>query len=225
MTPAYHALVDLDGTMVDPQQGIIGSVQYALRRLGVVPPPAEKLRWVVGPPLRSSFPELLASRDASMIEAAVAHYREHYRGGAMLEAAVYPGIPEALDRLRADGFTLIVATSKPKAFARPILEHFGLANRFSAIHGAELDGRNDDKAELIAHILATEGIERNRAVMIGDRKFDIVGARANGIPCVAVGWGYGSAEELEGHRANAHCAEADALLATVNRVLGLTARP
>lgn len=212
---ANHVLIDLDGTMVDPQRGIIGSVQFALARLGVVPPPMDQLRWVVGPPLRVSFPKLLGSDDGALVERAVELYRENYRGGAMLEAAVYPGIPDALDRLLEHGYQLVVATSKPHAFARPILEHFGLAKRFSAIHGAELDGRNDDKAHLIAHIIREEGVNAGRAVMVGDRQFDVTGAKHNGIPCVGVAWGYGSEEELRQHGAAAFCNGAADLPAAV----------
>ena len=187
-------LVDLDGTLVDPKPGLIGSFQYALRHLGAPVPPADELTWVIGPPLRVSFPKVLG--DAMRTEEALAHYREHYRNGAMYDAIVYDGIVDALDRLSAAGCRLIVATSKPHAFARPILERLGLARHFAAAHGPELDGTNDHKADLLAHIIAREGIDPARAVMIGDREFDVIAAARNGIPAIGVTWGYGSAEEL-----------------------------
>ena len=196
-------LIDLDGTLIDPKAGILGSVQAALARLGLPVPDADTLGWAIGPPLRTTFPRLgVADAD---IETAVGFYRENYSAGAMYDAAVYPGIPEALDRLREIGARLIVATSKPHAFARPILRHFGLAGRFAAIHGAELDGRRDDKAELIAHIIATEHVDPAAAVMIGDRRYDIDGARANRLRAIGVLWGYGSMEELRTAGASALC--------------------
>jgi phosphoglycolate phosphatase len=189
-------LFDLDGTLVDPRPGLIGSVQYALKKLGQPVPPSEELAWLIGPPLRVSFPMLLGS--AERVEEAIAHYRESYVGGAMLDAIVYDGIPEALATLRAAGHRLMVATAKPHRYARPILEHFGLAGEFHAIHGPELDGTNDHKADLIAHIVRHETVDPKAAVMIGDRAFDVVAAIRNGIAAVGVTWGYGSAEELAG---------------------------
>ncbi len=192
-------LIDLDGTVHDPAPGIVGSVQYALRELGLPVPPAPDLHWVIGPPLRVVFPQIGVKADD--VERAVQLYRVNYRGGAMYDAVVYEGIPAALDDLRGMGARLIMATSKPHPFAKPIMEKFGLAERFAAIHGAELDGTRDDKAELIRHIMETEGVDPARAVMVGDRKFDCLGASKNGIPTVGVLWGYGTAEELREHGA------------------------
>jgi phosphoglycolate phosphatase len=158
-------------------------------------PEVDALHWVIGPPLRQSFPELGVR--AADIDRALALYRDNYRNGAMYDAVVYAGMPEALETLASAGHRLIVATSKPHVFARPILDRFGLAQRFAAIHGAELDGTRDDKAELIAHILASERINPRRAVMVGDRKFDALGAAKNALPCLGVLWGYGGAEELQ----------------------------
>jgi beta-phosphoglucomutase-like phosphatase (HAD superfamily) len=104
-------LLDLDGTLVDPKSGIIGSFQYALDRLGARVPPAEDLLWVIGPPLRTSFPKLLGSSERT--EEAVALYRENYLGGAMYDAVAYHGVIEALDALAASGCRLFVATAKP----------------------------------------------------------------------------------------------------------------
>lgn len=192
-------LIDLDGTVHDPAPGIIGSVQYALRELGLSVPALSDLHWVIGPPLRVVFPQLGVK--AEEVEEAVRLYRVNYRGGAMYDAIVYDGIPEALDELRDMGARLIMATSKPHPFAKPIMEKFGLADRFAAIHGAELDGTRDDKAELIRHILAEEDVDPTRAVMVGDRKFDCLGAGKHGIPTIGVLWGYGSADELREHGA------------------------
>ncbi|KAB2919516.1 MAG: HAD hydrolase-like protein [Hyphomicrobiaceae bacterium] len=210
-------LVDLDGTLIDPKPGIIGSIQYALRRLGAPVPQAEELGWAIGPPLRATFPRLLD--DPRATEDAVSLYRESYRNGAMFDAIVYDGVVEALDDLSGSGCRLIVATSKPHVFARPVLEHFGLAGRFSAVHGAELDGRNDSKIDLLAHVVACEGVVPSRAVMIGDREFDVVAAARNGIQAVGVTWGYGSVAELQTAGAAAICEAPSSLARTALSLL------
>lgn len=200
---SFHALLDLDGTITDPRPGIIASYRHALTELGITPPPEADLLWVIGPPLRHSFPE--SGVPAHAVEDALRHYRAHYRAGAMFDAPVYAGMPEALKTLQESGITLIVATSKPHVMARPILEHFGLDTHFHAIHGAELDGRNDDKGDLLAHIMAEESVDPARAVMIGDRKFDILAARRHRIANIGVLWGYGGAAELTEAGADCHC--------------------
>jgi phosphoglycolate phosphatase len=189
-------LFDLDGTLVDPRPGLIGSVQYALRKLGYAVPHPDELLWLIGPPFRVSFPKLLGSADR--VEEAISYYRESYVNGAMYDAIVYDGMPDALTALRAAGHRLLVATSKPHRYARPIVEHFGLAAQFHAVHGPELDGTNDHKADLIAHILRHERIEPRAALMIGDRNLDVTAAAHNGMRAVGVKWGYGSEQELTG---------------------------
>jgi phosphoglycolate phosphatase len=205
-----HVLVDLDGTLVDPKPGILGSIQYALQRLGADVPPIDDLAWAIGPPLRTTFPKLLGRDDRT--EEALALYRANYRNGAMYDAFVYPGIPDALAALTAAGCRLILATAKPHVFARPILERFDLARHFVAVHGPELDGANDNKADLIAHIAKQEGVRRETAVMIGDREHDVIAAARNGMRAVGVTWGYGSVAELTAAGAVILC-EAPASLA------------
>jgi phosphoglycolate phosphatase len=211
-------LLDLDGTLIDPGAGLIASVQYALDRLGRPVPPAADLIGMIGPPLRTSFPKLLGGTHAT--EAAIAHYREHYYNRGMYDAVVYAGIPEALERLRAAGCRLLLATAKPHHFARPILEHFALASHFAAIHGPELDGTRDAKAELLAHIVAEHNLEVATAIMVGDRALDVHAANANGIASIGAAWGYGGRAELQAAGATAICATPDALAALVAAVAG-----
>ena len=214
-------LVDLDGTLVDPKPGLIGSVQYALDKLGHPVPPAEELLWMIGPPFRVSFPKLLGSADRT--EEAIAHYRECYLNGGMYDAIVYDGIPAALGALSAAGCRLFVATAKPHYYARPILERFDLARHFAGIHGPELDGTNDHKHDLIAHIIVQHGVAPETAIMIGDREFDVTAAARNGIPTVGVTWGYGSREELETAGASALChAPANLASAVIELMRGVT---
>jgi len=213
-------LLDLDGTLVDPKPGLVGSIQYALDKLGAPVPPAEELLWLIGPPFRQSFPKLLGSPDR--VEEMIGHYRERYLGGAMFDAIVYEGVPEALAALRTAGHRLIVATSKPHRYARPIVEHFGLDAHLHAVHGPELDGTNDHKADLIAHILREEGIAPEAALMVGDRHFDVTAAARNGLSAIGVTWGYGSAEELTQAGAAVLC---EAPTALADAVVGFATRP
>jgi len=212
-------LVDLDGTLLDPKPGILGSIQYALRCLGAPVPPIDDLAWAIGPPLRTTFPRLLGG--AGRTEEAVALYRENYRNGAMYEAVVYTGIPQALEALSAAGCRLIIATAKPHFFARPILEHFDLARHFAAIYGPELDGTNDSKADLIAHIVDHERVTPNAAIMIGDRQMDVAAAARNGMRTVGVTWGYGSVDELTAAGAAALCATPSELAQAALSQLGI----
>ena len=175
-------LVDLDGTLTEPAPGIISSVRWALSQVGVAPEPDDDLRWVIGPPMREMFARI--GVPPADVERAVSLYRERYTGGAMFDATIHPGVHEALAELKRDGARLYVCTSKPHAYAGKIIAHFGFADLFEDIYGAELDGVRGDKGDLIAYILA-------RAVMIGDTPFDVLGARRNGIACVGVLWGHG----------------------------------
>jgi phosphoglycolate phosphatase len=216
-----YLLFDLDGTLMDPAQGIIGSVRHALAALDAAVPAFEALRWVIGPPLRPSFEKLLGGRER--VEEAIELYRVRYRGGAMFDAVVYAGIEEALVAL-ARARTLVLATSKPHVLAKPILAHFGLDRHFAAVHGAELDGRNDDKGDLIGHILETHAIDPIDALMVGDRKFDVLGASRHGIATIGVLWGHGDELELSEAGAAALCRHPRELPELVRRHSRATAR-
>ncbi|MAC81177.1 MAG: HAD family hydrolase, partial [Rhodobacteraceae bacterium] len=150
-------LVDLDGTLVDPAPGIIGSFRHALTTLGHPAPPAQDLGWIIGPPLRRSFERQIGAPD--QVEDAVAHYREVYGVDGLFQATLYDGIVEALTGLKAAGYGMYLCTAKPIVFARRITAHFGLDTLFDGQYGADLDGRFDDKGDLIAHILAHEGLD------------------------------------------------------------------
>jgi phosphoglycolate phosphatase len=203
-------LLDLDGTLVDPAPGILGSCRHALAALGIAPPESEDLRWVIGPPIRESFRRLLDGHGD--IEEAVRLYRERYSAWGLYQAAVYPGIPEALAAHVARGTRLVLCTSKARVFARRVVDHFGLAPLLSGLYGSELDGRFEDKAELIAHLLQTETLQPQDVCMVGDRKHDVIGAARNGIPTIGVLWGYGGREELETAGAAMLIARPDELL-------------
>lgn len=188
-------LFDLDGTLTDPFDGITRCVQHALACQGIEVSDRQTLAPFIGPPLAEAFAEFHGLSAEQAVQA-VADYRERFAQVGMYENRVYDGIPELLAGLKAGGWQLFVATSKPWAFARPIIEHFGLSAFFDEIHGSELDGRRTDKRALLAHVLREQGLDADETLMIGDRRFDIEGARHNGVRSAAVSYGYGSAEEL-----------------------------
>lgn len=211
-------LVDLDGTLVDSAPGILASFRHALAELGQPVPEAKDLGWVIGPPLRRSFAQLLG--DAELAEQAVTLYRAHYRSDGLFDARVYDGIPQALDRLAEAGHRLILCTAKPWPFAEEVLTHFGLRDAFDAVYGAEFDGRFDDKGELIAHLLTHEGLSAEKGVMVGDRDNDTLSAARNDMASIGVLWGFGDAEELTKGKATALCATPADLPEAVADLLG-----
>lgn len=187
-------LFDLDGTLVDSTPGIHASIRVAAAELGLPEPTPDQLVAMVGPPLQDGFAAALGVPDAD-VDRAVAAYRAHYTAGAMLEAAVYPGVPDLLAQLRDRGELLAVATSKPADFARRILEHLGLLAAFDSLHGATLDGRVRHKQQVVGLALA-EHPDGTQPVLVGDRAQDVVGARVHALPCIGAGWGPARPGEL-----------------------------
>ena len=202
MTVERSIFFDLDGTLTDPYTGIHRCIDHALQTLGE--PLHDDYHWAVGPPLRQSFAELVGEARA---DEALRLYRERYADLGWSENTPYPGIHDALSSLRSDGHRLFVATSKPHVFAKQILEHFDLMDSFERLYGAELDGTRGDKTSLLAYALQHEDIEET-TLMVGDRRYDIEGAKANGMQAWGVLYGYGSKAELES-------AGADGLLESV----------
>ncbi len=199
-------LFDLDGTLTDSGEGIINCAILALEHFGCPIPSREAMRVFVGPPLAQSFIDHGVPADQA--EEAIRIYRSRYIPIGKYENTPYPGIRELLEALRDQGHTLYVATSKPEGMSVDILEHFGLANYFHRICGASMDTSRSSKEAVIAYLIQQNGRADNM-VMVGDTKFDILGAKAHGIPAIGVSWGYGSAEDMEaaGAAAIAHSME------------------
>jgi phosphoglycolate phosphatase len=187
-------LLDLDGTLTDPYVGISRSFAYAMDVLGRPLPADFDYRPCIGPPIRTALARIVGD-DPDLQARAIVAYRERYATIGLFENVAYDGVAAMLERLRGS-FRLLVCTSKPHAFATRILERFDLAEPFAAVYGAELDGTRGDKADLMAWLLEREGIDPRDALMIGDRSYDIVAARANGVAHAGVLWGYGSPAEL-----------------------------
>lgn len=191
-----YLLFDLDGTLTDPMLGITRSVQYALRRFGIEVDDLRTLCRFIGPPLKESFRDFYGMDDEQATRA-VALTREYFAPRGIFENRLYEGIPELLTELQAAGCMLAMATSKPEPFARQIAEHFHLADRFTLIGGATMDGTRTAKRDVVRYVLGALDVEDpTAAVMIGDRRYDIEGAAAEGIASIGVLWGYGSREEL-----------------------------
>jgi len=216
-----NVLLDLDGTLTDPREGIVACIKFALSGLGEPCPPDVELERFIGPPLHASFDSLFGA-GSPKTGRAIELYRQRFSSKGIFENRLYPDIPDTLVTIAGLGARLIVATSKPTPFAERIVEYFGLGRQIQAVYGSALDGTRSDKAELIAHVLESESLSCAETSMVGDRRHDMVGARANNVFPVGALWGYGSRRELESSGALALCETPRALagiLSSRNRPL------
>lgn len=197
MKDYQYILFDLDGTLTDPKVGITKSVAYALNNYGIKVEDLDLLCKFIGPPLKDSFMKFYGFDERKAGEA-VEKYREYFRPHGVYENRVYDGVEDLLRRLKEHGKTVVLATSKPTVFAETILKHFGLHHLFDYVAGSELDGTRVKKGDVIAYALEQAGImDKSRAVMVGDREHDIIGARENGLDAIGVLYGYGCREEFD----------------------------
>jgi phosphoglycolate phosphatase len=197
MPPTCSVLLDLDGTLIDSQPGILASCVVALRTLGHELDEIHDIKRVIGPPLEDVMQFLLQPYRDDRIGEAVLAFRQHYGEIGLLGSEPYPGIGDSLKAMQQAGLRIYLATSKRAVFARRILEHLGLTTYFDGIHGSVPGGELDHKPELLAHVLSEHGISPSRSLMVGDRRYDISGAHAVGMRGLGVLWGYGSRDELE----------------------------
>lgn len=194
-----YLLFDLDGTVTDPQEGILNCVKYAYQAAGLEIPPDDVLFSYIGPPLLDGFQEIAGMTYEEAVEA-TAKYRERYSVTGLFENRVYDGIEEALGRLKEMGYGIAMATSKPEIYALRILEHFDLLKYFDQVAGSTLDGSRDRKGDVIREAFRRLGLKeekREDAIMIGDRKHDIIGAKECGIASLGVYYGFAPDGELE----------------------------
>ena len=187
-----NILFDLDGTLTDPALGITNSVMHALKRFNIPLPPRDELYKFIGPPLAESFEKYYGFSDGQV---AVEVYREYFSVKGLFENELYDGIEELLKLLYENGYRIYLATSKPEIYAKQILEHFKIDKYFTDAVGSLLNGNRVEKGEVIAYLLKKHNI--TDAIMIGDRCFDIAGAKENGIKSIGVLYGYGTKEELK----------------------------
>lgn len=207
-------LFDLDGTLTDSGEGIFNCAELALKHFGLPVPDRKTMRVFVGPPLRETFAKFGVPADG--IETALEVYRSRYNTIGLFENTPYPGIRELLERLRANGHRLFVATAKPQDMAERILERFELASYFEIICGASLDKSRDSKSAVIAYLIEQTGSTEN-AIMVGDTAYDVIGAKSHRIPTVGVSWGYGKVSDMENAGAIAIVNNMDELFLVLNQ--------
>jgi phosphoglycolate phosphatase len=194
MSAVRAVLFDLDGTLSDSAPGILAALHAAFADNGLPRLDAETERSLLGPPFYQSLPALI---DASRVPDVIAAYRRHYAAGALYDMRMFPGVDAVVRDLHSAGVRLAVATSKPEVYAEPIVERLGLAGCFATVCGDTLEGDRPTKAAVIEECLRRLGIgSPSEAVMVGDRSYDVLGARAHGIDCIAVTWGYATPGEL-----------------------------
>lgn len=192
-----YLLFDLDGTLTDPALGITNSVMHALAYFGIQVENRETLFSFIGPPLFDSFVQFYHFTP-EQADLAIEKYREYFSVKGLFENTPYPHIHKTLETLRQKGYHLAVATSKPEPFAIEILKHFELDHYFDVICGSEMNSRNESKADVIKKVIRYfDDLQLDHYLMIGDRHHDVNGAKACGIECLGVLYGYGSKEELE----------------------------
>ena len=196
MKDYQNILFDLDGTLIDPKEGITNSVKYALSYFGIFVQNTEELYKFIGPPLQESFPQYYGFNEKDT-QIAIEKYREHFREKGIFQNVLYEGIPELLEELVEAKKTVILATSKPEVFSIQILEHLNLKKYFSDIGGATFDHTRSKKEEVIQHVIKTNHLSVENTVMVGDRSYDIIGAKKNHMDSIGVLYGYGNEEELK----------------------------
>ena len=206
-----YLLFDLDGTLTEPEAGITNSIKYALKKYGIEETDRQKLRLCIGPPLIDSF-ENLWGFDHDRAVQAVVYYREYFAKTGIFENEIYDGIPEMLAALKTAGHSILLATSKPEEYATQILGHFGILKYFDFVAGNTLREERPKKEDVLAYIKSLySDLCSENGIMIGDRKYDVEGARSLSLPCIAVLYGHGSREELE-------AAGADCIVGTVDEL-------
>lgn len=197
MKKKQYILFDLDGTVTEPFEGITNCVAYALKHFGIEVEDRNTLRPFIGPPLVDSFQEFYGF-SKEQAEEATKKYRELYNVEGIYQNELYEGMEELLSYLKEQGKTVILATSKPDVFASRILSYFKIDNYFDFVGGSDINGGRNTKSAVIQHVLEQNKItDISQAVMVGDRKYDIEGAKNFGMDSIGVLYGHGSREELE----------------------------
>lgn len=192
-----YILLDLDGTIIDSSEGITNSIMYALEKYDIKVSDKKELYKFIGPPVIESFQKYYGF-SKEQAKTAVAHYRKHHKEIGIFENTLYPGIVDLIKSLKDDNRTLVIATSKPEVYAEQILERYDIAKFFTYIAGSNLDGTRLTKSEVMKYAVESSNIEDfSKAVMVGDREYDILSSKDMGIASIGVLYGFGSREELE----------------------------
>ena len=196
-----NILFDLDGTIIEPQEGIINSVSFALNKMGIQEKDVDLLKKFIGPPLIDSFKRYY-NLDNPKANEAIKYYREYFLLKGINENSLYVNIDTLLNSLYLKNKNLFIATSKPTVFAKQIIKNYKLDNLFQQIIGSNLDNTRKNKDEIINFVLSKNQLSKSESIMIGDRSYDIIGANKNGIKSIGVTYGHGNEKELKDARAN-----------------------
>lgn len=191
-----YYLFDFDGTLCDTTEGIFNSIIYSLECFGIVETDRKKLEFFVGPPLFESYKTVygVSDDDATWL---IEKYRERYREKAAEESLIYDGINEMLQRLKADGKKVAIASSKPKFFVDEICKYHNIYQYFDFISAEDFKNNHSSKEALINACLDYFGNpSKESVIMVGDRFYDIDGAKAVGVDSAGAVYGFGTEEEL-----------------------------
>ena len=202
--PIRAVLFDWDGTVADTRPGIFNSVRYAIGQYGIADKPDDELRYFIGPPLYDGF-EHVFGVSPELANELTDTYRVYYRDKGIFECNVYEGVGDLLRKLHDAGVKTAVVSSKPKEYLDRLVEHFGLADHLDAVVGPAMDNHNSNKTVLVNQALKELMLLPSTVAMIGDRHFDMEGAKAAGVNAVGVLYGYGTEEELCKAGADAIC--------------------
>lgn len=187
---------DLDGTLTDPEAGLTSGFAYALTKMGLPYEDKKSLCRFIGPPLKRELCSVYNLSDSDG-EECVRLFREYFSVYGWWDNRLYDGIPEMLEKLKADGKVLVLATSKPEVFAKKILRLFDIEKYFDFVGAATLDHSRVEKTEILEYALAAVGAEKKSSILIGDRIYDAIGAKSAGIDSIGVLWGHGAKAEIE----------------------------
>jgi phosphoglycolate phosphatase len=208
-------LFDVDGTLVDSTEPILTALNNALVDNALPPVSVDELWKFVGPPIHQALQAVMKDwgENTDLVPRLVSDFRKVYRPLSLELAATYPGVSEMLADV-SQVARLGVVTSKPAAYALPILERLDFAGYFEAIEGPDLGTDVEPKATTLRRGLATMDVESSEGqiLMVGDRRQDVEAGRACNIQTVGVTWGFGSREELESAAADTVINRPDQLL-------------
>lgn len=207
-------LFDLDGTIIDSGPGITTCAQYALQHFEIEEPDLSKLKFFVGPPLMDSFQGHYGFSESQAHEA-VEKYRERYHKTGIFECELYEGAAEVLRNLKQKGYQIALASSKPESSCKQILEHFDILKLFDEVVGAEMNGPRNAKKDVLLEALRRLEKTAAECILIGDTRYDAIGAAEMSMECIGVSYGYGTKEELENEGAKVvlnHIKEVEAYL-------------
>ena len=205
-------LFDLDGTLVDTERGLVNSVVYALSKMGITETDINKIKAFIGPSIRTVFRDIYDMNNED-VEAAATYFRKYYMDKGIYQCSLYQGVKKTLIELKKNNKYLAIATSKPIENAIEVLRFLKILQYFDHCEGGNMDGTHTCKTEIINDIISRyKHIDKSEMIMIGDRKFDIEGAKNNGIDTIGVLYGYGSIEEINASKPDFLISEFDWLV-------------